>query len=162
MTNVESQMSKEVQMNEFPNAADGGATPPTFNNSKPRPIFDLEERSARFGETVVTFARTVPVDPVTETPLGQVVRSCTSVGAHYCEADDAGSRKEFRYRISLRKRESRESKHWLRMLAAAVPDRKAEIRPLWCEAKELNLIFAAIHRGKKSNRGREAAQDPGP
>jgi four helix bundle protein len=108
--------------------------------------FDLEERTAKFGEAVIRLARTLPVTPVTEPLIQQVVRASTSVGANYCEADDAGSKKEFRYRISICKRESRESKHWLRMLAAAVPERKDDARPLWCEAKELNLIFAAIYR----------------
>jgi four helix bundle protein len=111
--------------------------------------FDLEERTARFGELVIAFAKAVPVTPVTECLIKQFVDSGTSVGANYCEADDAGSKKEFLYRISLCKRESRETKHWLRMLATAVPDKKAEARVLWHEAKELNLIFAAIHRGKR-------------
>lgn len=81
--------------------------------------FDLEERTALFG------------------------------GANCCEADDAGSGKEFRHRISLCRRESRESKHRLRMIAAAVEDRGdlvTEARTPWQEAKELNLIFAAIFR----------------
>ena len=111
--------------------------------------YDLEERTGRYGETVVTFATTLPVAPVTEPIIRQLVKSATSVGANCCEADDAGSRKEFRYRISLCKRESRESKHWLRMVAAAIPERKDEARSLWREAKELNLIFSAIYRGRR-------------
>jgi four helix bundle protein len=110
--------------------------------------FDLEERTARFGEAVIQYARRVPRDPINDPLTGQLVRSATSIGANYCEADDAGSKKEFRYRISICKRESRETKHWLRMLAAAVPTMKDEARPLWTEAKELHLIFAAIHRKK--------------
>ena len=113
--------------------------------------FDLEERTARFGEEVIGCIRTVSITPVTEPLIRQLVKSATSVGANYCEADDAGLRKEFRYRISLCKRESRETKHWLRMIAKAVPERKAEARQLWQEAKELNLIFASIHRGGKNN-----------
>jgi four helix bundle protein len=110
--------------------------------------FDLEERTARFGEAVVGFARQIPAGPVTEPLIRQLVNSGTSVGANYCEADDAGSKKEFRYRISLCKRESRETKHWLRMIAAAVPEQKEGARLLWREATELNLIFSAIFRGK--------------
>jgi four helix bundle protein len=111
--------------------------------------FDLEERTARFGEAVITLAKRIPVKPVTECLIRQFVDAGTSVGANYCEADDAGSKKEFRYRISICKRESRESKHWLRMIAGAVPDLKEDARTLWREAKELHLIFCAIYRGKK-------------
>ena len=78
--------------------------------------------------------------------IDQFVRAGTSIGANYCEADDAGSKKEFKYRISMCKRESRETKHWLRMIATAMPELKDETRSLWREAKELHLIFATIHR----------------
>jgi four helix bundle protein len=108
--------------------------------------FDLEERTARFGELVIQFAKRLPISPVNEPLINQLVRSATSVGANYCEADDAGSKKEFRYRIGICKRESRETKHWLRMIVAAASEMKDEARPLWQEAKELHLIFAAIGR----------------
>lgn len=117
------------------------------NGSSDR-IFDLEERTARFGEAIIDFAKRIPLGKVTEPIIAQLVRSGTSVGANYCEADDAGSRKEFLYRISICKRESRESKHWLRMTATAAPELKDAARAHWQEAKELHLIFAAIYRGK--------------
>jgi four helix bundle protein len=110
--------------------------------------YDLEERTAIFGEDVIAYAKRIPVNLVTEPLIPQLVRSGTSIGANYCEADDAGSKKEFRYRISLCKRESRETKYWLRMVAKAAPELKVDARPLWQEAKELNLIFAAIYRSK--------------
>ena len=109
--------------------------------------FDLEERTAKFGESVIAFVKRAPVNCVTESLIRQLVDAGTSVGANYCEADDAGSKKEFRYRISVCKRESRESKHWLRLIAAAAPEFKNEARTLWVEAKELNLIFGSIYRG---------------
>jgi four helix bundle protein len=83
--------------------------------------YDLAERTARFGENIIAFARTIRLDAVTRSLVTQVVASRTSVGANYCEASEAGSRKEFRYRISVCNREIRETKHWLRMLAAASP-----------------------------------------
>src|SRR4029079_6151639 len=92
--------------------------------------YDLEERTARFGEAIIHFAKRIPVNPVTQPLIGQLVRAGTSVGSNYCEADDAGSKKEFRYRISVCKRESRESKHWLRMLARALPNSKRTPHPL--------------------------------
>ena len=117
-----------------------GAKPP---QTKP---YYLEERTGRLGEVVIGFAKRIPVTLVTEPLIPQLVRSGTSIGANYCEADDAGSKKEFRYRISICKRESRETKRWLRMVAAAVPKLRADARPLWQEAKELNLIFSVIYR----------------
>jgi four helix bundle protein len=113
--------------------------------------YDLEERIAKFGEAVIAFAKRVPVNKATEPIIVQLVRASTSIGANYCEADDAGSRKEFLYRISICKRESRESKHWRRMTAAAAHELKDEARIHWQEAKELHLIFAAIYRGKPKN-----------
>ena len=68
------------------------------------------------------------------------------MGANYCEADDAESKKDFQHKIGISKKEAREAKHWLRMIVVAVPEFKAEARILWQEAKELNLIFNAIVR----------------
>jgi four helix bundle protein len=113
------------------------------------PRFDLEERTAKFGEAIIAFAKRVPVNLVTTPLIPQLVDSGTSVGSNYCEADDAGSKKEFMYRISLCKRESRETKHWLRMIVAAQPELRDAAAKLWQEAKELNLIFSAIHRRKR-------------
>ncbi len=109
--------------------------------------YDLEERTALFGEAVIAFAKKVPVNPVTGRLIDQLVGAGTSVGANYCEADDAVSKKDFRHKISICKREAREAKFFFRMLAKAVPDLKAEARVLWQEAKELHLIFAKIYRG---------------
>ena|SRR5687768_12201988 len=111
-----------------------------------RPEFDLEERTARFGEAVIGFAKRVPVNEVTAPLISQLVRAASSVGANYCEADEAGSGKEFRYRIGVCKREARETKHQIRMVVAAEHDLRDAARPLWQEAKELTLIFAAILR----------------
>jgi four helix bundle protein len=86
--------------------------------------YDLEERTANFGERTVRFAKRIPINAVTEPLIRQLVRSSASVGANYCEAGDAGSKKEFLYRISICKRESRETKHWLRVVAAGAPDLK--------------------------------------
>ena len=108
--------------------------------------YDLEERTARFGEAIIAFARKLPRDPVTAPLISQVVRSGTSIGANYCEADDAVSKKEFKLKIGTSKKEARETKFWLRQIAAAAPDCKAECRQLWQEAKELHLIFAKIWR----------------
>jgi four helix bundle protein len=111
-----------------------------------RKPFDLEERTAKFGEKIIVFAKTLSRDPVTLPLISQLVRAATSIGANYLEADDAESKKDFRHKIGICRKESRECKHWLRMISAAQPERRDEARALWQEAKELNLIFGAIRR----------------
>ena len=114
--------------------------------------FDLEERTAVYGEAIVRFARRIPVDPITTPLISQLVRSGTSIEANYCEADDAESKKDFRHKISICRKESRETKYWLRMVAGAAPSVAEDARALWQEAKELNLIFATIARKSASSR----------
>ena len=111
-----------------------------------RPGYDLEDRTAAFGETIIAFARSLPETILTRPLISQVIRAGTSVGANYCEADEAESKKDFRHKIAICKKEARETRYWLRMIAAAAPDGREEARRLWQEAKELNLIFGAIVR----------------
>ncbi|MEK7542977.1 MAG: four helix bundle protein [Patescibacteria group bacterium] len=106
--------------------------------------YDLEERTARFGESVIKFLNGIPKSPVTIPIITQLVKSGTSVGANYSEADDAESKQDFKHKIGICKKEARETKHWLRMVCIACPEMKSEARILWQEAKELNLIFNAI------------------
>ncbi len=114
--------------------------------------YDLAERTARFGEDVIAFAHAIKRNAVTTPLIRQLVRSATSIGANYLEADEAGSKKEFRYRISVCKRETRETQYWLRMLVAATPDCAERARKHWKEARELILIFAAIYRKSKDQK----------
>src|SRR5437870_9114638 len=108
--------------------------------------YDLEKRTMRFGEAIIDFANIIPRTAVTRSLIEQLVGCGTSVGANYCEADDAVSKKEFRNNIGRCKKEARETKHFIRMIAAAESWMKEGARPLWQEAKELHLIFAKIRR----------------
>jgi four helix bundle protein len=78
--------------------------------------------------------------------IEQLVGAGTSVGANYCEADDGVSRKDFKNKIGTCRKEARETKFFLRMIATAEPSLKSEARILWQEAKELHLIFSKIWR----------------
>jgi len=113
--------------------------------------YDLEERTAKFGEDIIELCKKVPRGPITDSIISQLVACGTSVGANYCEADCAESRKDFEHKIGICKKESRESKHFLRMLAKAVPELKDEARRLWKEASELNLIFTTIVINSRKN-----------
>jgi four helix bundle protein len=109
--------------------------------------YDLEERTALFGEAIIDFLKRVPVNPITRRLIDQLSGAGTSIGANYCEADDAPSKKAFRNSIATCKREAREAKFFIRMIARACPELREEAKPLWQEAKELHLIFCKIYRG---------------
>lgn len=111
--------------------------------------WDLEERTAKFGEAIIRFAKNIPVTPITQRLIPQLVGAGTSTGANYCEADDAESGRDFRHKIGICKKESREAKHFLRMIATAASELADEARIHWQEAKELNLIFNSIYKKTK-------------
>ncbi|MCK5733803.1 MAG: four helix bundle protein [Candidatus Latescibacteria bacterium] len=111
--------------------------------------YDLEERTAQFGERIIEFAKTLPKNLVNNSLISQVVRSGTSVGANYMESDAAESKKDFRHKIGICTKESKETKHWLRMIAKSEPAKADECRALWKEAQELTLIFSSIFRSTK-------------
>ncbi len=113
-------------------------------NQFPKTKYDLEERTAKFGESVIKFCRTLNQDTIVRPLISQLIRSATSVGANYMEANSASSKKDFRNKIFICKKEAQETKHWLRMLTQAVLDKQDEIKILWQEAKELTLIFQKI------------------
>jgi four helix bundle protein len=127
---------------------DDGATSVIREEPGEKRVYDLEERTARFGEAIIDFAKTIPQSAVTSRIISQLVGAATSVGANYLEADDAVSKKEFLKKIGTCRKEARETKHFLRMIVRAVPELKPEARKLWTEARELNLIFSKIWRNK--------------
>jgi four helix bundle protein len=118
----------------------------------------LEERAAMLGERIIDYCYRIEADAVRDPLIRQLVRSATSIGANYCEADEAESRKDFRHKIALCRKEARETRYWLRMTAKACPAEKIAARSLWKEAKELHLIFCAIIRTTDRNLKLEAAR----
>lgn len=103
---------------------------------------DLEKRTANFGGEIIVFAKSLKRDLVTSPLINQIVRSATSIGANYCEATGASSRKDFKNKIYICKKECKETKYWLEMIAKAIPEKKEKCRQLWKEAHELTLIFS--------------------
>ena len=117
-----------------------------MSNEEGHKKFDLEERTAKLGEDVIRFCKNIPRGPITDPLINQLIKCGTSVGANYCEADDAESKQDFRHKIGICKKESREVKHFIRMIVVALPELKENAKILWQEAKELNLIFNTIYK----------------
>jgi four helix bundle protein len=109
-----------------------------------KPKYDLEERTEKFGELIIALCRKIKQDNITASLINQLIRSITSIGANYMEANGASSKKDFINKIFIAKKECQETKNWLRMLSAAIPAMSDELRTLWREAQELTLIFHKI------------------
>ncbi len=114
-------------------------------------IYNLEERTARFAESVIDFVKSVGVTSINKRIIEQLIGSAGSVGANYCEANEAESRRDFIHKISIAKKEIKETKHWLRLLARVETLRVEDIRNLLQETQELLLIFSKIITTSKKN-----------
>ncbi len=115
-------------------------------------MYDLEERVERFGESVIELTKKIQLTAITKPLIEQLVRSSTSVGANYFEANGASSKKDFINKIHIVKKEIKESQHWLRMISKAHPLIINEAKLLWKEAQELVKIFSKILVSSKKKR----------
>lgn len=106
--------------------------------------YDLEERTSKFGENAILFCRKIQQDTITKPLISQLIRSATSVGANYMEANGASSRKDFKNKIHICKKEAQESKHWFHMISVACPESMNDAEKLQKETQELILIFGKI------------------
>ena len=109
-------------------------------------IYDLKERTSKFGKEIIWFLKTLNYDPINIPLISQLIRSATSIGANYMEADVAESKKDFQHKIGICKKEAKETIHWLQMITAANPSTKEKCEKFSQEAHEFVLIFSAILR----------------
>jgi four helix bundle protein len=107
-----------------------------------------DERTGLFGEAIVRFSKKIARGPGNDRLINQLVGAGTSVGANYAEASETVSQKDFKYAISRCVKEAKETRFFLRMIAAAEPDSADEARQLYRESRELHLIFASMYRKK--------------
>jgi len=139
----ESWRLQEEEKSQIPSSKSQAPNGALFSSERP---FELEERSAQFGEAIVRFSKKIPRNPTNNRLIDQLVGCGTSVGANYCEADERVSKKDFRNTIGRCVKEAKETKFFLRMIAVSEPALAPEARKLFQEAKELHLIFASIYR----------------
>jgi len=111
--------------------------------------YDLEERTARFAEEIIDLCKKIRLDTINRRIIDQLIRSATSIGVNYIEANGAPSRKDFANKIHLCKKEAQETKHWLRLLLMTNPELKNTINLLWDECQQLTMIFAKIALSSK-------------
>ncbi len=112
------------------------------NDSKPK--YDLEERTLEYGKRIIRMCKALPFNQVNSVLINQVMRSGTSPGANYREANETETSKDFQYRIRICRKESKETLYWLELIIEANPEFNHRISLLLKEAGEFVKIFAAI------------------
>jgi len=125
------------------------------SKEKPKEVvrpYDLEERLEEYGEKIIDLAKKVPRNTITIPIISQLVRSGTSIGANYMEANGASSKKDFKNKIYICKKETNETKHWLRMLSRSYDKVQDECRELWQEGHEYARIFSKILKTLKNSK----------
>lgn len=110
-----------------------------------KPRYDLEERTFKFSKDIIGLVIGLPRNDITKPIIYQLTKSGTSVAANYCEANEASSKRDFKNKISICKKEAHETKYWLRLIKECFQDNE-ELNRIKQEAQELILIFSAIIR----------------
>jgi len=106
--------------------------------------FDLEKRTLEFAKNVIRLCKQLPQNVINNELIGQLIDSSGSIGANYREANDALSKKDFKHRIKITRKEAKETYYWLELLIEANPGFKENIDILFKEALELKKIFSSI------------------
>jgi len=114
-----------------------------IRNSKP--VYDLEERTFQFAKNVRIFVKTLPKTIANIEDGKQLIKASGSVGANYIEANEALSKKDFKMRIKICRKEAKESAYWLRLINETNNLKNAgDVNNLMQEANELKKIFSSI------------------
>jgi len=108
---------------------------------------DLEKRTKLFALAIIKFSSSLPRTRELDILMRQLIRSATSIGANYREANRGVSRADFTNKIGTVQKEAAETQYWLGLLLDSGLLRDASARDLLRESSELLAIFASI--GKK-------------
>lgn len=112
-----------------------------MSNETNSPI-DLCERTLHFSRTVIRFIKPLQKDILVRPLVSQLIRSATSIGANFIEAKNASSKKDFRNKVFISKKEASETLYWLQLLEEFTDS--GELKTLQKECKELILILQKI------------------
>ena len=107
-------------------------------------IYDLEDRTLEFAKRVLRMTRILSKNNVNSHYVSQIIRSSSSVGANYGEANDALGKKDFFHRMKISRKEAKETTFWLKLIIENNPELEMRIKPLLQESVELTKIFSSI------------------
>ena len=106
--------------------------------------YNLEKRTRNFSKEIIRLVAKIKNTDLNRNILSQLIRSATSVGANYHEANAASSKNDFRNKIHICRKEIQETEYWIDLLAEACPQHESELKHIWKESRELILIFNKI------------------
>ena len=106
--------------------------------------YDLEDRTLEFGKRIIRLCKTLPANTINFKLIDQGIRSGTSLGANYREANETETRKDFQFRMRICRKEAKETIYWLKLIIEANSSMEDRINPLLQETEELVKIFASI------------------
>lgn len=115
-----------------------------MTNQQTQKIFDLEARTLDFSKKIIHLCLELPKNTVNFRLIDQLIRSATSIGANYREANDSLSKKDFIHRLRISRKEAKETVYWLELLEEANPFKRNEIEPCINKAQQLRNILSAI------------------
>lgn len=106
--------------------------------------YDLEERTLEYGKRIIRLCKALSKDTINRRLSDQCLRSATSIGANYREANETETKKDFLFRMRISRKEAKETIYWLQLIIEANSELENKIQPLVIEAKELLKIIASI------------------
>ena len=103
---------------------------------------DLRDRTLVFAKDVVRFSKSLPVDHLTKPIISQLIRSSSAIGANFIEAKNASSKRDFRNKVYISKKEASETLYWLHLCEEFTDD--SELFRLQNECQQIILILQRI------------------
>jgi|SRR3990167_1096939 len=119
-------------------------------NSSQRISESIEERMLNFSVNVIQTCKSLPKTTENEIIKKQLIRSSSSIGANYIEANNAASKLDFRNKIFVAKKEAAETRYWLRMLS--ITNNSVNIDSLLGECSQFLFILQKIISSLKATK----------
>jgi len=122
-----------------------------YRQNKNNTHYNLVQRTSVFGEKVIECAKSINITTISKPVVVQFVRSGTSVGANYMEADEAESKRDFIHKISIARKEAKETLYWIRMIRCILPYTETRLHSLHEECMQMVKIFSSIIKKTRGN-----------
>lgn len=107
--------------------------------------YDLEERTKEFSYKILALCKNLPFNNINKRLTDQLIRSATSIGANYREANETDTKKDFKNKIRIAKKEARETIYWIELIKNTNQEFSTSINNLLDESRQLMKILASIY-----------------